>query len=93
MAFLQHENAKAESKSLMPEDAKEATGHDRRAKRSKSDAISFDQLEWTRAMQRPSDSIGTIAAALARAQPEIINPEKSLTATIRSPSPNDVHPA
>jgi predicted phage-related endonuclease len=44
-AFLQHENAKAELKSLMPEDAKEATGHGIRAKRSKSGAISFDLLE------------------------------------------------
>jgi hypothetical protein len=29
----------------MPEDAKEATGHGIRAKRSKSGAISFDLLE------------------------------------------------
>jgi predicted phage-related endonuclease len=41
-AHLQHEQAKAELKSLMPEDAKEATGHGVRAKRSKSGAISFD---------------------------------------------------
>jgi YqaJ-like viral recombinase domain len=44
-AFLQHENARAELKGLMPEDAKEATGHGIRAKRSKSGAISFDLLE------------------------------------------------
>jgi predicted phage-related endonuclease len=44
-AFLQHENAKVELKSLMPEDAKEAIGHGVRAKRSKSGAISFDLLE------------------------------------------------
>jgi predicted phage-related endonuclease len=44
-AFLQHENAKAELKSLIPEDAKEAAGHGLRAKRSKSGAISFDLLE------------------------------------------------
>jgi hypothetical protein len=44
-AFLQHENAKTELKGLMPEDAKEAMGHGVRAKRSKSDAISFDLLE------------------------------------------------
>jgi YqaJ-like viral recombinase domain len=44
-AFLQHENAKAELKSLMPEDAKAAIGHGIRAKRSKSGAISFDLLE------------------------------------------------
>jgi hypothetical protein len=44
-AFLQHENAKAELKGLMPEDAKEAIGHGLRAKRSKSGAISFELLE------------------------------------------------
>ena len=44
-AFLEHENAKAELKGLMPEDAKEAIGHGVRAKRSKSGAISFDLLE------------------------------------------------
>ena len=38
-------------------------------------------------MQRSSESIGAIAAALAKAQAEITNPEKSLTATIRSPYP------
>ncbi len=43
-AHLEHEQAKAELKSLMPEDAKEATGHGVRAKRSKSGAISFDVM-------------------------------------------------
>jgi predicted phage-related endonuclease len=42
--YLEHENAKAELKSLMPEDAKEAIGHGIRAKRSKSGAVSFDVL-------------------------------------------------
>src|SRR6476646_6728555 len=41
-AYLNHEVAKAELKKLMPEDAKEASGHGLRAKRSKSGAISFD---------------------------------------------------
>ena len=36
-------------------------------------------------MRRSSESIGAIAAALAKAQAEITNPEKSLTAIIRSP--------
>src|SRR3954469_15403248 len=40
-------------------------------------------------MQRSSESIGTIAAALARAQLELTNPEKSLVATLRPPSPLD----
>jgi YqaJ-like viral recombinase domain len=44
-AFLQHENAKAELKGLMPEDAKEAAGHGLKAKRSKSGAVSFELLE------------------------------------------------
>ena len=33
-------------------------------------------------MQRSSESIGTIAAALAKAQAQLVNPEKSLVATI-----------
>jgi predicted phage-related endonuclease len=43
-AFLDHERAKTELKTLMPEDAKEAIGHGVRAKRSKSGAVSFDLL-------------------------------------------------
>src|SRR5215469_15799071 len=41
------------------------------------------------AMQRSSPNIGTLAAALAKAQAEIANPEKSLTATIVSPFPRE----
>ena len=40
-------------------------------------------------MQHCSDSIGALAAALAKAQAEIQNPEKSLTATIVSPFPRE----
>jgi predicted phage-related endonuclease len=43
-AYLEHEQAKTELKSLMPEDAKEAIGHGVRAKRSKSGAVSFALL-------------------------------------------------
>jgi predicted phage-related endonuclease len=43
-AYLEHENARAELKALMPEDAKEAIGHGVRAKRSRSGAVSFDVL-------------------------------------------------
>jgi hypothetical protein len=43
-AHLDHEQAKAELKGLMPEDAKEAIGHGVRGKRSKSGAVSFDVL-------------------------------------------------
>jgi predicted phage-related endonuclease len=45
-ARLKHEKqAKAELKSLVPEDAQQAIGHGIRAKRSKSGAISFDPLK------------------------------------------------
>jgi hypothetical protein len=40
-------------------------------------------------MHRSSESIGTIAAALAKAQAELTNPEKSLVATIRFPFPRE----
>jgi hypothetical protein len=40
-------------------------------------------------MQQSSETIGAIAAALAKAQAEITNPEKALTATIRSPFPRE----
>jgi predicted phage-related endonuclease len=44
-AYQEHEAAKADLKKLVPEDAKEATGHGLRAKRSKSGAVSFDLLD------------------------------------------------
>ena len=44
-AHLEHETAKAELKTLMPEDAQQAMGYGIRAKRSKSGAISFDLLK------------------------------------------------
>src|SRR5215467_7818406 len=43
-AYLEHENARAELKALMPDDAKEAVGHGIRAKRSKSGAVSFELI-------------------------------------------------
>ena len=39
-------------------------------------------------MQRSSSSIASLAAALAKAQGELVNPEKSLVATIHSNGPN-----
>ena len=68
---------------LMPEDAKEAIGHGVRAKRSKSGAVSFDLLSGRAAMQRSSEIDCRLAAALAKAQAELTNPEKSLVATIQ----------
>jgi predicted phage-related endonuclease len=43
-AHFEHEQARAELKTLMPEDAKEAIGHGIKARRSKSGAVSFDLL-------------------------------------------------
>jgi hypothetical protein len=40
-------------------------------------------------MQRCSETIGAIAAALAKAQAELINPEKSMVATIRASHPRE----
>jgi len=40
-------------------------------------------------MPRCSESFAALAAALAKAQAELINPEKSLTATIRSGRPGE----
>jgi hypothetical protein len=40
-------------------------------------------------MHSSSETIGAIATALAKAQGELTNPEKSLTATIHSPFPRE----
>jgi hypothetical protein len=40
-------------------------------------------------MHQSSEQIGAIATALARAQAELTNPEKTLTAVIRSPFPRE----
>jgi hypothetical protein len=40
-------------------------------------------------VQRSSETIGAIAAALAKAQAELTNPEKALTATIRGSNPRE----
>jgi hypothetical protein len=42
------------------------------------------------AIQRSSETIGAIAAALAKAQAELSNPEKSLVATIRASSSREI---
>ena len=44
-AHFGHERARTELKALLPEDAKEATGHGLRARRSKTGAVSFELLE------------------------------------------------
>src|SRR6201985_1528405 len=64
-------------------------------------ATAFEQSDQSRArsvsissrrrrtMQQSSESIGSIAAALAKAQAELPNPEKSLIATIRASHPRE----
>src|ERR1700722_19713138 len=42
---------------------------------------------WTIIMQRSSECIASLAAALAKAQIELVNPEKSLVGTISSDDP------
>jgi predicted phage-related endonuclease len=44
-AHTEHERAKTELKALLPEDAKEGTGHGIRARRAKNGAVSFDVLK------------------------------------------------
>src|SRR6478672_11856461 len=48
-------------------------------------------MSWKRrrAMQRSSESVGALASALAKAQAELVNPEKTLTATIRAAAPGE----
>src|SRR3989440_11845087 len=48
---------------------------------------SLSRAGWRAPMHRSSESIGAIAAALAKAQAELTNPEKSMTATIAVPGP------
>src|ERR1700722_2769962 len=42
-----------------------------------------------RAMHRSSESVAALASALAKAQAELVNPEKTLTATIRTAVPGE----
>ena len=59
-------------------------------KRSRSGAISFDLIsDETGHAARPVTTVGALAAALAKAQSELANPEKSLTAAIISPFPRE----
>ena len=51
-AYAEHERAKSELKTLVPDDAKEAIGHGLRVRRTKAGAISFDLLEAPDAAQQ-----------------------------------------
>src|SRR6201981_1675524 len=48
-------------------------------------------MSWKRrrAMQRSSEAVGALASALAKAPAELVNPEKTLTATIRVAAPGE----
>src|SRR3954454_2519395 len=46
-------------------------------------------LRWRQLMQRTSETIGAIASALAKAQAELENPQKLLTAIVHSPFPRE----
>src|ERR1700730_2096438 len=48
-------------------------------------------MAWIRRppVQQSSDSVASLAAALAKAQAQLVNPEKSLTATIRTGRPGE----
>ena len=48
-------------------------------------------MSWKRgrAVQRSSESVAALASALAKAQAELVNPEKSLTATIATRRPGE----
>src|SRR5499425_1431973 len=48
-------------------------------------------MSWNRrrAVQWSSESVGALASALAKAQAELVNPEKSLTATLRTAAPGE----
>ena len=84
-AFLDHERAKTELKST------HAGGRERSELVMEFEPGDRNQVQSAltsstrrRVMQRSSETIGTIAAALAKAQAQLVNPEKSLVGTIRS---------
>lgn len=88
-AHGEHETAKAALKKLMPEYAKEATGHGIKTRGPSPGRLALRRRRPRSPMHQSSEQIGTIAAALARAQAEPMNPEKTLTAIIRSPFPRE----
>src|SRR5271154_5384067 len=58
--------------------------------RSRARLVLIFSIRERQAMQRASETIGAIAAALAKAQAELTNPEKSLVATIRASNPREM---
>src|SRR5215208_2436179 len=60
-------------------------GPSARSRERSASTSSPSRTERGTAMHRSSETIGAIATALAKAQAELTNPEKSLVGTIRSP--------
>jgi hypothetical protein len=86
-AFLDHERSKAGLKALMPEDARKPSAMASGLSVQNRVLSVLMSSRGRAAVQRSSETIGTIAAALAKAQAELVNPEKSLVGTIRSDEP------
>ena len=88
-AHLEHEQAKTELRALcrrMPRRRSAMAS----APSARNPAPSVSTSSARRAvMQRSSESIACLAAALAKAQAELTNPEKSLVATIRPNGPGE----
>jgi hypothetical protein len=79
-AFVEHEKATPELKTLMSDGANDAAVHRVLAKRTKSARSSSISSRWSSPMQRSSETIGAIASALATAN--------ALRALIVYPLPN-----
>ena len=88
-AFTEHEGAKADLMKLVPEDARKRSDTVFGPSVQNQEPSASTSWKWRPAMHRSSDTIGAIAAALVKAQGQLSNPEKSLTATVRSPFPRE----
>jgi hypothetical protein len=84
-AHLEHERPNSELRGLLLEDAKKAIGHSGRAKRSNPvQGVSISSVRKEAVVDRSSESIAGLAAALAKAQAALVDPEKSPLSTQRS---------
>jgi hypothetical protein len=81
-AYLEHEKAKAELKSLIPEHAYQAIGRGIRAKRSKSGAINFDLVKVEEESHATQRDHRHDRGCSSQGACELTNLEKSLVATI-----------
>ena len=77
-----HEAAKADLKKLVPEDAERPSGTG--CGQSGPNPARLASSWWRAPVHSSSPTIGVIAAALAKAQLELTNPEKTLAGTIQT---------